>query len=115
VLRAGKVIFKEGETGEEFFVILKGLVSVTSAHNGNTVQIATLQPGDFFGELALIETGAVRRATCVCKEECHLAVLHKRVFAKCVPITHGSKRYLHIMVLYIAYHSWGTVRETNHC
>lgn len=83
VLRSGRVIFREGAAGEEFFIILKGLVSVTSEHNGNLVQVATLQQGDFFGELALIEAGALRRATCICKEECHLAVLHKDVFAKC--------------------------------
>ena len=47
----GKVLCREGETAREFFVIVDGEVAVT--RGGETVR--TLGPGDFFGEIALIE------------------------------------------------------------
>jgi CRP/FNR family transcriptional regulator, cyclic AMP receptor protein len=47
---AGSVLAREGELGEEFFVIESGTAEVTrgGAH------VAKLGPGDFFGEIALI-------------------------------------------------------------
>jgi CRP-like cAMP-binding protein len=48
---AGKTLAREGESGREFFVILEGEAEVTKG--GET--IGTLRPGDFFGEIALVE------------------------------------------------------------
>jgi CRP/FNR family cyclic AMP-dependent transcriptional regulator len=50
-VQAGKVLAREGATGSEFFVIIEGDVSVTK--DGH--ELRTLGPGDFFGEIALIE------------------------------------------------------------
>jgi CRP-like cAMP-binding protein len=47
----GKVLCKQGETGREFFVILEGEADVT--REGSSVR--KLGPGDFFGEIALVE------------------------------------------------------------
>jgi CRP-like cAMP-binding protein len=47
---AGTVLAREGELGEEFFVIEKGTAEVT---RGGAL-VATLGAGDFFGEIALI-------------------------------------------------------------
>jgi CRP-like cAMP-binding protein len=47
----GKVLCREGEPAQEFFVIIDGEVEVT--RNGE--RIRTLGPGDFFGEIALLE------------------------------------------------------------
>lgn len=49
-LGPGKVLCEEGETAREFFVILEGEVEVTKAAK----RLATLGPGDFFGEIALV-------------------------------------------------------------
>lgn len=48
---AGKVLAREGEFGDEFFVIDSGTAEVTKAGE----RIAELGPGDFFGEMALLE------------------------------------------------------------
>jgi CRP-like cAMP-binding protein len=48
---AGKPLVREGETGREFFVIVDGEADVTS--DGETLR--RLGPGDFFGEIALVE------------------------------------------------------------
>jgi CRP-like cAMP-binding protein len=50
VFKAGEVIIKQGDVGNEFFVIRKGEASV--AVGGN--KVATLKNGDYFGENALL-------------------------------------------------------------
>jgi len=48
----GKVLTREGEVAREFFVVETGNATVTQ--NGETVN--RLGPGDFFGEIGLLET-----------------------------------------------------------
>ncbi len=55
---AGVRLVSEGTTGFSFFVVVAGEASVTAGG----AQIAVLGPGDFFGEMALLEPGR-RRAT----------------------------------------------------
>ena len=47
---AGRVLAREGDLGEEFFVIEAGTAEVTRGG----APVAKLGPGDFFGEIALI-------------------------------------------------------------
>jgi CRP/FNR family transcriptional regulator, cyclic AMP receptor protein len=62
-VRAGEVIIKEGDQAAGFFVINKGNVEVVQDVDGSNPQrLATLGPGDFFGEMALFE-GFPRNAT----------------------------------------------------
>ncbi len=62
-IRAGEVIIKEGDQAAGFFVINSGKVEVVQDVDGsNPQQLATLGPGDFFGEMALFE-GFPRNAT----------------------------------------------------
>src|SRR3712207_1222225 len=57
---AGQVLCRQGQHGSEFFVIENGTASVTV--DGRPA--GTLGPGDFFGELALLD-GGERSATVV--------------------------------------------------
>ena len=50
---AGEVLCREGSAGHEFFVILEGGADVTIGRK----KVNTLGPGDFFGELALLDAG----------------------------------------------------------
>jgi CRP-like cAMP-binding protein len=83
-LPAGATIVRQGDVGEEFFVILRGVVAVM-VRDSNSVenQVAELTEGCSFGELALLEENSKRRATCICKETCSFAVIHKTVFDEC--------------------------------
>jgi len=62
---AGKVLCREGEPAQEFFVIIEGEAEATK--DGEALR--TMGPGDFFGEIGLIEdiprTATVTAATSV--------------------------------------------------
>jgi len=71
----GKVLCRQGDTAGEFFVILDGEVEVT--RDGGRLTI--LRPGDFFGEIALIE-GSRRTATVTATTPVRFFVLTRPVF-----------------------------------
>ena len=72
----GRVLVREGAAGAEFFVIISG-TAVVSRHGQ---AVATLGPGDYFGDLALLER-APRNATVTARTAMELAVLGQREFA----------------------------------
>lgn len=75
-VRAGKVLAKEGESAEEFFIILEGTISIS--RDGR--RIRDLGPGEFFGELALL--GRIpRTATATASTPARLLVVAHREFA----------------------------------
>ena len=53
---AGETIIREGDTSTEMFIIQEGKVAVTKRIGENEVFLATLQRGDFFGEMSLLES-----------------------------------------------------------
>jgi len=55
----GQTIFAEGNSGDWVYVVLKGAVEVSKSVNGSRFVLGVIQPGEVFGELALI--GAVKR------------------------------------------------------
>jgi len=73
---AGKVLVSEGAAGAEFFVIVEGEARV-SRHGQD---VATLGPGQFFGDLALLDR-APRNATITAITPMELVVLGQREFS----------------------------------
>jgi CRP/FNR family transcriptional regulator, cyclic AMP receptor protein len=71
----GKVLCKEGQTGDEFFVIVEGRVQVTRQGR----RVSTLSSGDFVGEIALV-TEMPRTATVTAETPVRLFVLTRREF-----------------------------------
>lgn len=71
----GKVLCREGEFGSEFFVIFEGKVEVRKGQRG----VGTLGPGDFFGEIALVEKSR-RTATVTATTPLRFFVLTSRGF-----------------------------------
>ena len=76
---AGETVVREGETGEEFFLISDGEVDVVRANH----EVARLGRGEFFGEVALI-SGEPRNATIVATEPLDTFVLGKSDFQAAV-------------------------------
>jgi CRP/FNR family cyclic AMP-dependent transcriptional regulator len=53
---AGAAVVAEGEQGRSMFVVLSGQLVVSKlGHHGRVIRMAGLEPGDFFGEMTLIE------------------------------------------------------------
>jgi CRP/FNR family cyclic AMP-dependent transcriptional regulator len=58
------VIFEEGSTGRELFVVLDGKVDIVKISGATKTVIVTLGKGEFFGEMAVID-GSSRSATAI--------------------------------------------------
>lgn len=53
---AGAAVVAEGEPGRSMFIVKSGQLAVSKrADSGSVVPISSLRPGDFFGEMSLIE------------------------------------------------------------
>jgi CRP-like cAMP-binding protein len=61
--QVGDVIFSEGDTSAEMFIIQEGTVALMKDVGGRQIFLATLGRGDFFGEMPLFD-GQPRHATC---------------------------------------------------
>jgi CRP/FNR family transcriptional regulator, cyclic AMP receptor protein len=71
----GKVIVEQGRIGQEFFLIEEG--EATVRRNGEI--IAELGPGDYFGEIALLDRGP-RTTSVVADTDMAVLVLGQREF-----------------------------------
>jgi ABC-2 type transport system ATP-binding protein len=76
---SGAVIFRQGDSGDEMFIIAEGRVALSIAVEGHEQQLAVLGPGEFFGELSLL-SGAARTATATATEETALFAIGRDVF-----------------------------------
>ena len=72
---AGTTIVTEGTPGHEFYLIVDG--SAVVRRNGR--KVATLGPGDYFGELALLD-GGTRSASVVAETDLNVLVIGQRQF-----------------------------------
>jgi CRP/FNR family transcriptional regulator, cyclic AMP receptor protein len=61
---AGRVIVKRGDPGKAFYVIIQGEAKVVKGKIVTARQEAQLGPGDFFGELSLLD-GEPRAASVI--------------------------------------------------
>lgn len=77
--RAGEAIIRQGDQGDQFFLLREGEAEVIVREEGAETTVAILHPGQYFGERALI-TGEVRNATVIGKSNGKLATLSKDEF-----------------------------------
>jgi tetratricopeptide (TPR) repeat protein len=64
----GKIILKEGDSGDSVFFIKSGRAKVIAHILGKEIELATLSPGDVFGEIAFL-TGRPRTASVIALDE----------------------------------------------
>ncbi len=86
---AGRELVREGGLGHEFFVILTGRAKVVRRGR----KVASLGPGDWFGELALLDRSP-RNASVIAETEMEVAVIAQRDFAGLVDELPGFARKL---------------------
>jgi putative ABC transport system ATP-binding protein len=86
-------IIRQGEEGDEFFLIVEGQVEVRIVQDAADIPIATLGPGEFFGEAALL-TGEPRNATVTSLSTVTTYVLDKKNFAAAIETSETFREQL---------------------
>ncbi len=82
--RRGETVFHLGDPGDALFIVMAGSIKITlPADTGDEAILATLRPGDFFGELALLD-GAPRSATAVAIEPTETYILARERFRELI-------------------------------
>ena len=80
---AGTVLFREGDPAGEMYVIHSGRVQLSRKLRGRDTIIAVLPQGEFFGELAVVNSRP-RSATATVVEEAVLLVIEPKAFEQMV-------------------------------
>jgi MFS superfamily sulfate permease-like transporter len=76
-LDADEVLFREGEPGDQLYVLARGAVSILVHGGGRQRRIVTFAPGSLFGEAAMLD-GAPRSATATVVEDAVVYSLSRR-------------------------------------
>ncbi len=79
----GEVIVRQGEEAEHFYILVRGHVEVTNRHpTGHDIPIDELGPGEYFGEIGLVQnrprTATVRAGA----DEVEVVVLDREAFTR---------------------------------
>jgi CRP-like cAMP-binding protein len=81
-LKRGQVLFREGEVGEEMFVVLRGSIVISKPVTGRVEQVlARIGPGDFFGEMSLFDRSP-RSATIQADSDATLLALDREAMRR---------------------------------
>jgi SulP family sulfate permease len=97
-----KVIFSEGDTGRELFIVTSGHASAyLNQLNGHDIRLATFAPGSIFGEFAILDAGprsasviADDDVTCYVLSEAQFAALSKNAPSLAIKLLGGLGREL---------------------
>ena len=87
--RAGDFIFREGDTASCMYIVLKGLLEISTRDK----VVVTIPEGKPFGMLSLIDKKP-RANTARAKEDCELALLDERTFRVMIEETPGFVWYV---------------------
>jgi hypothetical protein len=86
----GETVLRQGELADRFYIITQGEVSVTRQdREGQEIQVATLGPGKFFGEIGLL-ADRPRTATVRAQTQVELLALDRETFRRMVESSHET-------------------------
>lgn len=77
--KAGEIVFSKGERGSEMYIVRSGKVKIFRMGGGREVKLATLEPNEFFGEMALFGDHP-RSASAQTLEDAELQVIDRDTF-----------------------------------
>ena len=87
---AGEVVIEQGDEPEHFYIVVSGEVEVIrSDKSGEEKILATLQSGDFFGEIGLL-TEAQRMATVRAKTDLEVLTMDWEMFKNVVKTSEAT-------------------------
>jgi CRP/FNR family cyclic AMP-dependent transcriptional regulator len=78
-LNTGEVLFKDGDPGDEMYLIKSGKIRISKPAGDVEKTLAVLKEGDFFGEMSVID-GSPRSATATAIEPTELVIFDREVF-----------------------------------
>lgn len=78
---AEETVFSEGTPADSFYMIYKGRIRLTRRMKDRSVNVATLFPGDYFGERGLLK-GGIRNATAKTEPGTTLLILYRTEFKR---------------------------------
>jgi CRP/FNR family transcriptional regulator, cyclic AMP receptor protein len=86
-LKRGQILMREGDSGEEMFLVRSGSLVISKAVTGRVEQVlARVGPGDFFGEMALFDRSP-RSATIQADADTTLLVLDRAALTKLTEVS----------------------------
>jgi CRP/FNR family transcriptional regulator, cyclic AMP receptor protein len=82
-LRSGDVLFKEGDAGDEMYLIRSGKIKIVKDLEGNKKTLAVIGEGEFFGEMALLDKSP-RSAAAIAETDAKLIIVDRDAFLSSV-------------------------------
>jgi serine phosphatase RsbU (regulator of sigma subunit) len=78
---AGKVLYREGDSGDCFAILISGQIEIVKAlGTAEERLLAVLGPGDFLGEMSLLEPGGLRSASVRTRSDVEWAEISSQAF-----------------------------------
>jgi CRP/FNR family cyclic AMP-dependent transcriptional regulator len=78
-MAAGTILVREGDRGEEMFILQSGKVKISKKIRGVEKTLATLEKGEFFGEMAILNDKP-RSASAETVEDSDMLVIDRKTF-----------------------------------
>jgi len=82
-LNRGETVYSEGDPGTEMYIVQSGSVEIIKETGDAKVSLAVMEKGDFFGEMALIESEP-HSSSAVAREDCELIEINSTLFDKMI-------------------------------
>ena len=106
----GAFLFREGEAGHEMFILLSGRVRISKSVPGiGEEALAILEPGHYFGEMALIEEEP-RSADAIAHTACSVWVIERQALDQ---LMFTDKELAYVLLWTFVRTLSGRLRETN--
>jgi CRP/FNR family cyclic AMP-dependent transcriptional regulator len=80
VFANSEIIFEEGSCGDEMFIVHSGTVKLVKKSIESEMIIATIEPGEFFGEMALVDNAPRSVSAIAGADQTRLLVLDRDKF-----------------------------------
>lgn len=101
------LIFAEGETGDELYIIKSGSVTISKVQDNQEIVLAVLKKGDIFGEMTLLEQKP-RTATAAVYEDCTVLAVNRANFEGMIS---GQSQFVARLTTLFAERIWMIYRQ----